>query len=146
MLNGRPSIPYVHGQWSSLPATKGIQGRRSFPTPPARDQNQSAKISPINPGTQQEYNRSSQILHFPYSFLACLPQRSFLPSSFFRSLYLQLLNCRPLTSLLRLPALQHFHRAHFPFLLSSFCLLVSSPIPNELYPFVFFRLRNLSNK
>jgi len=32
------------------------------------------------------------------------------------------------------------------FLLSSFCLLVSSSAPSELYPFVFFSLQNLSNK
>ena len=43
-------------------------------------------------------------------------------------------------------ALRHFHRLHPPFLLSSFCLLVSSPAPSELYPFVFFSLQNLSNK
>src|SRR5713226_9708293 len=46
----------------------------------------------------------------------------------------------------RPPAPQHFDRPHSPFLLSSFCLLVSSPAPSELYPFVFFYLRNLSNK
>ncbi len=46
----------------------------------------------------------------------------------------------------RPPALQHFRHPSSSFLLSSFCLLVSSPIPSELYPFVFFTLQNLSNK
>ena len=46
----------------------------------------------------------------------------------------------------RPPALQHFHRPHSPFLLSSFCLLVSSTAPSELYSFVFFSLRNLRTK
>src|SRR5712692_10289105 len=44
------------------------------------------------------------------------------------------------------PALRHFRRPRSSFLLSSFCLLVSSPASSELYPFVFFALQNLSNE
>src|SRR6266478_1356108 len=77
---------------------------------------------------------------------ACLP--ACLPSFQALSLGAFTFNCKLSTVNLppRPPAVQHFHRPRSPFLLSSFCLLVSSPIPSELYPFFFFCLRNLSNK
>ncbi len=105
-----------------------------------------------NPGKSARQGREpsrNKIAHRRFCIFRTSSRHAYLSPPSFQALSLGAFtfNCKLSTANLPPPpALQRFHRPHSPFLLSSFCLLVSSPAPSELYPFVFFSLQNLSNK
>src|SRR6266849_5678596 len=130
--------------WASLRRAKRIPGRHSLCRP------LTIKTNPRESARQDRELSRNKIAHRRFCTFRTSSRHAYPSPPSFQALSLGTFTFNCKLSIVNIPprppALQHFHRPHSPFLLSSFCLLVSSTAPSELYSFVFFSLRNLSNK